>query len=159
MRVRTWPIMMSVGDLSPAPLALSGSSATGPHTTRCRRVVPRSTATAGVSAGMPCADSWAYRLGSVCVHVCKEAGIQQNQKAIGAGWHGRVSRMSKEHVVRLIFIICTGCAAAHAPAPHHQACNRKRLHPPAGPCTPPAWCGGPQPQPLSSQVAPAHRHL
>ena len=60
-----FPTMMSVGDSSPRFLTASGKASTVPNTRRSRRVVPRSTATAGMSSGNPDSMSFSASRGSV----------------------------------------------------------------------------------------------
>mmetsp|Transcript_11805 Transcript_11805/g.49473 ORF Transcript_11805/g.49473 Transcript_11805/m.49473 type:complete len:282 (+) Transcript_11805:608-1453(+) len=57
--------MISVGDLSPRSSTASGKAATVPKTRRSCLVVPRSTATAGMSSGNPDAMSFSARRGRV----------------------------------------------------------------------------------------------
>mmetsp|Transcript_9465 Transcript_9465/g.36835 ORF Transcript_9465/g.36835 Transcript_9465/m.36835 type:complete len:211 (+) Transcript_9465:889-1521(+) len=57
--------MSNVGDFNPHVATATGRSAMVLNTRRSRRVVPRSTATAGVSAGKPDASSLAANAGSV----------------------------------------------------------------------------------------------
>ena len=57
--------MSSVGDFNPHVTTLSGRSAIVLNTRRSRTVVPRSTATAGVSIGKPESTSFCASRGNV----------------------------------------------------------------------------------------------